>query len=44
DTRSSRAKLARYRAKPAASDSAADPYRYDGWRASSAYGDGAAAH
>jgi len=45
DTRGSRAKLARYRAKPAAaaSDDAANPYRYDGWSASSAYGGSAPA-
>lgn len=45
DPRSSRAKLARYRAKPdaAASDRTANPYRYDGWSASSAYGDSAPA-
>ncbi|WP_167153482.1 hypothetical protein, partial [Burkholderia sp. Cy-647] len=44
-THSSRQKLARYRAKPAAaaSDDAANPYRYDGWSASSVYDNSAPA-
>ncbi|WP_044273830.1 hypothetical protein [Burkholderia gladioli] len=46
-THSNRQKLARYRAKPAAaaaaSDDAADPYRYDGWSASSVYDNSAPA-
>ncbi|NIF91430.1 hypothetical protein [Burkholderia sp. Cy-637] len=46
-THSSRQKLARYRAKPAAaaaaSDDATNPYRYDGWSASSVYDNSAPA-
>ncbi|MDN7753282.1 hypothetical protein [Burkholderia gladioli] len=48
-THSNRQKLARYRAKPAAaaaaaaSDDAANPYRYDGWSASSVYDNSAPA-